>query len=216
MITVSETVESIVRHSGLFEEAILEDIINYSALARKIRPEVEKQLYKNIQEGAILMALKRLSSKIKHRYAVKNVFKDPPDMIVRSNLIEFTTTNSDFLVQRHKDILAEVDLQKKYFLIITQGVFETTVIVSQDLGNKISRILKKGNIISQFDHLSAITIKLPRQVVSTPGVYNLFLKTLHWEGINVIEVASTYTEFTIILKDNDVDRAFSVLINIFK
>jgi hypothetical protein len=34
---------------------------------------------------------------------------------------------------------------------------------------------------------------------------------LAWSGINVIEVVSTFTEFTVILKDKEVDLAFSAL-----
>jgi aspartokinase len=47
--------------------------------------------------------------------------------------------------------------------------------------------------------------------VTTPGVYGKILRTLEWNGINVVEVASTYTEFTIILKDGDIDRAFATI-----
>lgn len=39
---------------------------------------------------------------------------------------------------------------------------------------------------------------------------NSILKILAWEGINVVEVVSTFSEFTIILEDEEVSRAFSL------
>ena len=62
--------------------------------------------------------------------------------------------------------------------------------------------------------LSAITIILPKEAVFVPGVYYSVLKALAWEGINFVEVVSSYTELTIILQNSNVDRAFSVLKNL--
>jgi aspartokinase len=47
--------------------------------------------------------------------------------------------------------------------------------------------------------------------VETPGVYYPILKALAWAGINFIEIISVSSELTIIFRDKDVDRAFSVI-----
>ena len=52
---------------------------------------------------------------------------------------------------------------------------------------------------------------LDPKAVGTPGVFYGILKQFMWGNINVVEIVSTYTEFIIILKKRDVDRAFSVL-----
>jgi hypothetical protein len=36
-------------------------------------------------------------------------------------------------------------------------------------------------------------------------------KRLAWEDINIVEVISTTNEFTIVVEDEDIDRAFSVI-----
>ncbi|TSC55732.1 MAG: hypothetical protein G01um101418_753 [Parcubacteria group bacterium Gr01-1014_18] len=59
--------------------------------------------------------------------------------------------------------------------------------------------------------LSSITIKLPEETITTPGVYYPILKALAWEGINIIEIISIGTELSILFKSNDVDRAFSII-----
>lgn len=211
MITVPEIVEKIVLTSPLLEEALYEGVINYSALARKIKPEIQKTLLKNVQEGAILMALRRLSKKIKPNPSLKKILRANPDLIVRSNLIELVIANVDFSIEDHKKLLVLAEEQENTFMTITEGVFETTIIASHDLYGRIKQILMKDKIINELLNLSSITIRLPQENIYIPGLYYFFLKSLAWEGINVIEVVSTYTEFTIILDDKQIDRAFSVL-----
>ena len=52
--------------------------------------------------------------------------------------------------------------------------------------------------------------------METPGVYYSILKQLAWEGINLVEVSSTYTELTLILHEKDINRAFSIIHNFVK
>ena len=132
-------------------------------------------------------------------------------MIVRSNLMEYTIANSETLLEKHRGFFNKINKNNKYFFIITQGVFETAMIISQDLRTFIEQNLKGEKITARMKNLSSITIQLPDANVTTPGLYGYILRSLGWEGINVVEVASTYTEFTIILKETDVDRAFFVL-----
>lgn len=211
MITIPETVGEIISASPFLEDALTEGIINYSALARKIRPEVERRLLKDVQTGAILMALRRLSNKFKPTNTLKKIIHSNNDLIVRSNLVEFVMANTDFTINMHKKLIKLAEQEEQYFLTITEGVFETTIIAGNDLFDQIKAILPSEKIISQLTHLSSITIHLPTSNIYSPGLYYFFLKALAWEGINIIEVVSSYTEFTIVLENKDVDRAFSVL-----
>jgi len=140
-----------------------------------------------------------------------SIFKHKPEIILRSNLIEFSITNSQLLIEKHKRLFDLIRGSNSYFLTITQGIFETGIIISQECKNLVEKIFKEEKIVKIFNNLSAITIKLPEENVMAPGIYYFILKALAWEKINVIEVVSTYCEFTIILEDKDIDRAFSCL-----
>ena len=211
MITVPSAVEQILKKRPFIEEAFSQELINLSSLARLILPEVRELTFKEVKEGAILMALKRLPKTLRSASRIKDVLGKSHDLIARSNLAEFTVLNSDFSIEKHKKIIKEAEETKKYFLTITQGVFETTIIISKELKERIEEILGKGKVISQFDNLSSITIRLPGKTVLTPGVYYTILKYLAWEGINVVEVVSTFSEFTVILENKEVSHAFSLL-----
>ena len=44
-----------------------------------------------------------------------------------------------------------------------------------------------------------------------PGIYYYVFQKLSWEGININQVISTSNEFTILVSESEVDKAFSVI-----
>lgn len=211
MVTVSDAVRQIIKDKPFMEEALSRGLINLSALARLILPEVRILTFKDAKEGAILMALKRQPKTVKSASRVKSVLGKSGNLIVRSNLSEYTVSNVDFSVEKHQKIIEEIEKTRKYFLTVTQGTFEATVIVASELKELVETILEKDKIIFKLDGLSSITINLPGKTVLTPGVYYSILKILAWEGINIVEVVSTFSEFIIILEEKEVSRAFTLL-----
>ncbi len=213
MITVPEVVEEIIKKSPFLEESLSRDIINLSSLAREIQPEIQKKLFKDIKLGAIVMALKRLSKKIKtqHSERLAGVLQNISDITVRSNILEFAFDNSPTLLEKQRKLLDKISADKNSFLTTSQGVYETSIFISKNSQLDIKKIFQGEKLRYEEDDLSAITIILPKESVSVPGVYYSVLKALAWEGINFIEVVSSYTELTIILQNSNVDKAFSVL-----
>lgn len=215
MMTIPEIVEKIIKKSPFLEEGLSKKIINLSALSRIIKPEIEKELYKKVENGAIIMALKRLSNRLDHKNDIKKIFINAPDIIVRSNLIEYTLANSSSLIPKHQKLLEIVNSQKEFFSTITEGVFETTLILSLELESSIKKIYQSEKVIFKVNNLSSITIRLPKENIDLSGVYYFILKPLAWEGINIFEVVSTTHEITLIFGEKDIDQAFLNLKNLF-
>jgi len=212
MLTIPQITEELIAKEPFTVDLLTQGLINHSALARKLRPDIERILYKPVQLGAIIMALKRLKKTLTPKIVKKLPFSNP-DMLVRSNLMELTVATRTLNKSKQLSRLHATANEKNLFFAITEGVVETTIITSRVLKSMLLKIIARNNIVAQIDYLSAITIKLNVRTVTTPGVYYEILKILAWENINVIEVVSTYTEITIILADQDVDRAFSILKN---
>lgn len=217
MITVADAVANIVQQSPLLEEGLSRGLMNTSAVARDIRSRVEKMTLKEVTEGAVVMALQRLSGTLTQMDYSQNVlFKSSPDMVIRSNLFEYTVSNSPTLNKKQQKILALVSGQyNQEFLTITSSVFETTIIASNSLKQNVLSILEGETVVGEISELSSITIRLTENMVITPGFYSQILRVIAWEGINVAEVVSTYLELTIILHQKDSDRAYSVLKSAF-
>lgn len=210
MIPIPEAVETIVKTSPYLEDHLLSGLINVSSLARKIKKEVEEITFKEVTEASIIMALQRYSKK-KKVVATKNVFKEIPEMIVRSNLIERTFKNSSTLAEVLEHMMSSLRDDPSHLFIMTQGVFETTIITSRGLWPEVQDHFKDEELISQYEDLAAIIVKLPKNIIASSGVFYQILRPLALEGVNVIEVASTYSELSVILNKKDIDKAFMVL-----
>ena len=61
MKTISQAVSEYIKSKPFLSSALNDGIINLTSLSRQIKPEVEEILRKKVNNGAIVMALNRLS-----------------------------------------------------------------------------------------------------------------------------------------------------------
>ncbi|NOT06815.1 MAG: aspartate kinase [Gemmatimonadales bacterium] len=210
MRRISEAVEEEVRRTAFLEGALADGLINYSALARRLRPRLERQLLRKVSVAAIGMALRRLEPRVARRTGPRPK-GGAPELTVRSNLMEFTFRNSPTLRAKQRRLLARLANRPDAFVTYTQGVSEAMLIVSADLERAVEELFRGEARVATLRHLSAVILRLSPAIVRTPGAYYRILKQLAWENINIVDVVSTYTEFTIVLDDSQVGAAFAVL-----
>jgi aspartokinase len=159
------------------------------------------------------MALQRYSEekKVILSYKLRSCLNNISDIFVRSELCEFTYKNSDTLFDRYLSLLGKIELGNDVFFTFVHGLFETSYVASSSLKKIIQKEFQKEVQVSCETDLSSITVRLPKQNIQTPGLYYHILQEIAWEGINLIHVISTSNEFSIIVKDTDVEKAFSVV-----
>jgi len=213
MITISRAVEIVLNHKPFILDALNDEIINYSSLASFIKSDIEKVLKREVKSGAIVMAIRRLGDlrRVNFTKKLNQQIKKFGDILVRSNLVDYTFKNSDSLMQNQQKLLELIKNRSSFFYTVTQGVYETTFILSNEINDEIAAIFAGEKLVSKSWGLSSITIKLPVGNTEQPGLYYYIFKKLAWEGINILEVVSTSNEVTVLLKDKDIDRAFSVV-----
>ncbi len=216
MKSITQATEDIIHESPFLEEVIREDIANLSGIARKIHTEVENRTMKDVTVASVIMALKRLTVRDGvHSHRLMKAFSASPELIVRSNLFEITVENSPTLIEKQQKLLGKASKGHSNFATITHGVFETTIIGNRSVREYVLNLYETERIISRIDKLSSITIKFPSDIVEQPGVYYTVLKTLAWAGLSIAEVVSTYSELTIVLPEEDVERAFTLIKQLF-
>ena len=216
MNSIGKITEELINKSPFLREAMTDELINISALARKLKPEIEEVTGKEVKEGAIVMAIKRMTPGLYHRLNVKitNVMGDLGDFLVRSNLSDFTFENSESLKTKQAELIHEINKENDSFFTLCKGVSETTFIVNTQHDNLIKRMFNGEKIKSHTQDLASVTVKLPMVNTEIYGIYYYILKHLAWEGINIVELVSTSNEFTIVVKQDDVDKAFKILMQI--
>jgi hypothetical protein len=205
MITVPTATKTIIQRSRYLSEALSKNLINYSSLARYIKPELETMLKKKISDASVLMAIQRISKDFKPKYSSENIFNNPPSLTIHSNLFLLTYSgNSPFGVERGDD-----------FILATNGINETTFVANAKLQKSINKNIEKKLIKKHINSLAAITIELPKRAIENPSVYYFFLKSLAWEGINVIEIFTTTEELTLIVTEKDLKTALGIIQSLF-
>ena len=216
MKTISSVVENYIKNKPFLSTALSESIINLTSLSRRIKPEIELKLRKQVRSGAIVMALKRISNNLEFvsTHKILKVLKNIGDITVRSNLIDYSFKVSDSLLSCQAKFLSEIQNHKVFFYTSSRGVTESNIIISNEMKNKMETHFEKEILIKKTDNLSSISIKLPVENISIPGIYYFIFQKMSWEGINIIEVISTSNEFTIVVDDQYVNDAFKIIKNL--
>jgi hypothetical protein len=212
MKRISDLVEQYVLETPLIEEHLSLGLINLSALARHLRPRLRRVLLRPVSEASVVMALKRLGPRVAARTRRPTTrTARPSDLTVRSNVVELTFHASDGVRQKHGRLVSRIDRSEQAFLTYTEGVTEVMLMVSAEQEKKVLEVFAGERLVSRVRGLSAIVIRLAPESVQTPGVYYTILKRLAWLNLNVVDVVSTRTEFTIVVSSDHVDQAFATL-----
>jgi hypothetical protein len=213
MKTISSVVENVIHRKPFLQSALAEGIINLTSLSRQIKPEIEAVLGKVVREGAIVMALKRLSEHLEFRatHKILKVLKDIGEITVRSSLVDYTFLTSESILEKQAELMREVHRMPDVFYTSSRGVNEINIVTSERLEAFIDELFKMERLTQKVKNLASVTVRLPHENVSVPGIYYFIFQRLAWEGIVLHEVISTTNEFTIIVDDPEADKAFKVI-----
>ncbi|MEN8768366.1 MAG: aspartate kinase [Candidatus Arcticimaribacter sp.] len=213
MKTIASVVEQYIKTKPYLSTAMTQGIINLTSLARQIQPEIEETLQKPARSGAIVMALKRISDNLEFlsTHKIVKVLKGIGDITVRSNLVDFSFKISETLLNAQAQFLNEVNDNPNVFYTSSRGVTESNIIVSSNAAAQLENYFQSERLIEKTEDLSSISIKLPTENVTIPGIYYFIFQRLSWEGVNIYEVISTSNEFTIIVGEDQVNTAFKAI-----
>lgn len=211
MRTIASTVAAFIKTKPYLSSALSDGIINLTSLARQIQPDIETVMRKTVNRGAIVMSLKRASDDSEFSTdsaKITGVLKNMGDITVRSSLVDYSFSISETLLLNQAHLLKEIKHTKEVFYTSSRGVAESNIIVSQNISELVDTIFNAETCHSKVENLSSITIKLPTENVTIPGIYYFIFQRLSWEGINVNEIISTSNEFTILIDEQQVSSAF--------
>ena len=213
MKTVSSIVENYIKTKPFLLSALSQGIINLTSLSRNMMVELESEFGKEVKQGAIVMALKRLSVDLDFRlnHKIVKVLKNLGEITVRSSLTDYAFAVSDSILNNQAELISEIHNYSDVFYTSSRGVSETNIIISESVGHIVDKHFANEKLVQKLENLASITVKLPNDNVVIPGIYYFIFQRLAWEGIIINEVISTSNEFTILVSEEQVDVAFKVI-----
>ena len=98
-MNLREALEEALRKRPFLEEALQEDLINLSSLARLLQPEIAASTGKEVKESALVMAIRRREPRLqlKMQHKLQQFIASLGDIIVRSNLVTYTYVKTNAL-----------------------------------------------------------------------------------------------------------------------
>jgi hypothetical protein len=217
-MTIAESVDQYLRQSPFLEEALADNLINVSSLARKMKPVIEARLEKPVMEGAIIVAINRREPNYYYKVnlGIKGFLHNLGDITVRSDLRDYTYVNSPSLLDNERTLIGRITKDPDQFVTVSRGIYETTIIISQTMAEAVTEIFTNEKLIAEKTNLSSITIRLPKNNTEISGIYYFILKKIAWAGINIVEIISTTNEFTLVVSEELVHQALGILIDLKK
>jgi hypothetical protein len=209
--TVPSAVRLIITHNQPLLECIKLKVINYHALANRIKPEVERLTGRKTSVNTLVVALKRFSDTI-------TVGTLEPLRILKDARIKLASDIVDVTIKAKKSELfliakriAELSSNLNEPIHIFQLSSSIKLIADErEYKSLIRSSLDKIRIAREKTELSRLDIHLPPAVEMTPG-FGLFLtELLYSQGIHIRD---TYIgeETILILGRNDGPRAYEIL-----
>jgi hypothetical protein len=216
MKTIASVVEQYIKSKPFLLSGLSQNIINLTSLSRMMMPEIEQELGKEVKQGAIVMALKRISEELDFRinHRILKVMKNIGEITLRSSLVDYTFVISETLLSKQLELMSKIGGLNDVFYTSSRGVNETNIVVSESVAHFVDEGFEGEKLIQKTGNLASITVKLPKENTTVPGIYYYIFQKLAWEGVILNEVISTTNEFTIIVEEAQVDAAFRVIKNL--
>ncbi len=212
MVTVSHLVKKIVSEQAFVEEALGRGIISVANLAEQLLPKIEQELSKKVKHAAVVMALRRYSEEIAERRKKARAFDYTGEIVMKTNMCDFTVIKTTSLLSKLKTIHSLVDFERGDTLNVIIGNNEVSIIINEKYMQKLARFLSGEKILNKENGLVALTtIFTADDFLHTPGVIFNAVRKLAWENVNIYEIVSTMTELTFILNKKDSMKAYNVL-----
>jgi hypothetical protein len=169
MITITQEVERLINQSPYLREALSDDLINHSALTRKILPTIRKSMGKLVSDTAVLIAVQRYAKAMTPYYNV-----NPADYLdnlsLESDLFELTVASSDTLLSAMTFFQQKYVEGSKGIVICTIGRYEASIVASVVYRENLLSILSSEKILSTIPDLVGITLRRTFGQVETTGV----------------------------------------------
>ncbi len=213
MLTLTHAITDIISTDSFLQYGLQYHLLNLTKVAKHMQKHVEVRTKKSVSSSAILMALSRYQRRLK-------IFAPRPeqfrvhDLTLRTHVATVSMTKTQKCMQRVHDFHTEIQKNKGY-ITITESTGEITLLFDEKHLAAAQKLF--GESITYANaHVAALALHFPEQYAAAPGFLCTVLQQLMLQGINVVEVASTFTEFVLYVDEANAKLAFETLYSLFR
>jgi len=190
------------------------DIINVRALAKHI---IETQ-HMTASLDAVISSIRRYQHSPQKKEEDLSIYS-----LLKQARISIRTKMAGLLLKRTDEVKAILGRPDKILgyleheiVRVIEGKETLILIFDQKNFDKISNIFPKKVIIKAKKHIGMVEINYPLTLEKTPGVFNIISSELAENNISIMDAVITSNEHIIVVKEDDLLKAFEVLYNLCK
>lgn len=216
----------ILSSNNLYLQALQSGIANYTALAQRIKPEIEKLTASNVNTGTIVVAIKRLVDSLHKEEEIENnstldnnqsAIIEGVRMSLTGSIMDVDFNESEFdQLSRLLDEIFDKRSNFSYNLFQSNKQIRLLAEDVEEFRNLVSITSKKldGRI---KERLSKITITIPphSEEDMDPNAYSNFISVvseiIYNSRIKLEDAFFTPNEIVLVLEDKDAARAYELI-----
>ena len=207
-LSVPDVVREIITRNRSIHDCMKLDVINYTALAVKIQPEVEKQLGNSVHLNTIVVAIKRFGDSF---VGSENVTDEPvlkdARLSMTDRIMGMQWTMKDLLDQDMAKMFAEAEKAFSNSEFFRLGDSFRVLTDDSDDTRRVFQSFPKENLYSSG--LAKIKISVPEQ--NRADVVSYVTEILHQNGIELIDALFSQDGIVLILKEDQAPFAYEKL-----
>ena len=213
--SVADAVRIVLEQNLPAKLAVMYGYANLSALARAMRPEVERIYGSAASDDAILVALRRLRGNAEPTTPSSAV----RDVIGRSAVAARTDISRISIARTRTAVKVVMDILRRsheHLVHLTEGLESITIAVDARAVDLLNAVADTADVLERRDGLAAIIISSPPEIKQTPGCLIPIFVKLYEEGINVEDMTSSHTDTIVLVDSRDAAKAFSSIDGLIK
>lgn len=205
--SVAHSVRAYIDARPVIRDALAMDIINLSALTRRIRDETGLGT-----EEAVLVACRRYTPKHAqpdYQAGIRKVL-DKSKLEVRTRVATLILHPSWKLFAKLEKAMGALQGRNQPIHVL-HGSESITIITDESIMDEMVAILGTDDLIKRRKGLVELNIRTPDTIEDIPGILAFLASSLAARGINFVEVVSCYKDNMFLIDEPDLFKAFEVL-----
>ena len=207
-LSIPEVVRDIITRNRSIHDCMKMDVINYTALAVKIQPDIEKQLGNSVHLNTIVVAIKRYADSFEGSEDITEepVLKDAR-LSMTDRIMGIQWTMKDLIDQDMGKMFAEAEKAFSNSEFFRLGDSFRILTDDSDDTRRIFSSFPKENLYSSG--LAKIKISIPEQ--NRADVVSYVTEILHRNGIVLVDALFSQDGIVLILKEDQAPLAYEKL-----
>jgi aspartokinase len=206
-MSIPEVVREIITRNRSIYDCMKMDLINYTALAVKIQPEIEKILGNSVNLNTVVVAIKRyadsfeIKEEMQEEPVLKNARLSLTDgiMDVRFSIKDSNQMDPMLILDKFSKVTNNFRLSDS-FRFLTEDM--------EDIRQIFNSVSERKDMFSTG--LAKIKISIPYSH-NQSDVVSYVAEVLHANGVELVNAFFSQDNITIILNERDSSRAYEIL-----